>query len=175
MSPLHVLVGNGSVLDCNQVCPDTSLSLQGHHFTVTFHLLPISGANVVLGIEWLRQFRPITTDYTAFSMKFTYMGRPIELHVDITTGPKPISAPQVKWLLQTGSASALFHLKMVPNPQPDPQLHLPHLIPVVEALLTHFHHLLQQPSSLPPPRSIVHHINLLPNTTPINVRPYRYP
>lgn len=29
-SPLHVLVGNGSVLDCNQVCPETSLSLQGH-------------------------------------------------------------------------------------------------------------------------------------------------
>ena len=170
-SPLHVLVGNDSVLDCNQVCPDTSLSLQGHQFTVTFHLLPISGADAVLGIEWLRQFGPITTDYTTFSMKFTYMGRPIELHADVTTGPKPISAPQVKRLLQTESASALFHLKLIPNPQPL----LPHPIPAIESLLTRFHHLFQHPSSLPPPRTIVHHINLLPNTTPINVRPYRYP
>lgn len=76
-NPLHVLVGNGSILDCNQVCPDTALSLQGRQFTVTFHLLLISGANTVLGIEWLRQFGPITTDYTSFFMKFTYMGRPI--------------------------------------------------------------------------------------------------
>ena len=173
-SPLHVLVGNGSVLDCNQVCPDTTLSLQGHQFTVTFHLLPISGADAVLGIEWLRQFEPITIDYTTFSMKFTYMGQPIELHADVTTGPKPISALQVKCLLQTGSASALFHLNLIPIPQPDPP-HLPHPIPAVESLLTHFHHLFQNPSSLPPPRNIVHHINLLPNTTPINVRPYRYP
>ncbi|XP_028181354.1 uncharacterized protein LOC114368228 [Glycine soja] len=174
-SPLHVLVGNGSVLDCNQVCPDTPLSLQGHHFTVTFHLLPISGAEAVLGIEWLRQFGPITTDCTTFSMKFTHMGQPIELHADVSTGPKPISTPQVKRLLQTGSASALFHLKLIHDPQPDPQLHLPHPIPAVEALLTQFQHLFQQPSSLPPPCSIVHHINLLPNTPPINVRPYRYP
>lgn len=174
MSPLHVLVGNGSVLDCNQVCPDTSLSLQGHHFTVTFHLLPISGANVVLGIEWLRQFRPITTDYTSFSMKFTYMGRLIELHADISNGPQSISAPQVKRLIQTESASALFHLSIIPT-QPDPQHLLPHTIPVIEALLTQFQQLFQTPSSLPPPRQIVHHTNLLPNTAPINVRPYRYP
>ncbi|KHN19402.1 Retrovirus-related Pol polyprotein from transposon opus, partial [Glycine soja] len=46
--PLRVLVGNGSVLDCNQVCPNTQLSLQGHTFEITFHLLPISGADAVL-------------------------------------------------------------------------------------------------------------------------------
>ena len=174
-NPLNVLVGNGSVLKCDQVCHDISLLLQDHHFLVTFHLLPISGADAVLGIEWLKQFGPIITDYTAFSMKFTHMGQPIELHADVSTGPTPISAPQVKRLLQTGAASALFHLKVIPNPQPDPLLHLPHPIPAVQALLTQFHTLFQQPSSLPPPRSIVHHITLLPNTAPINVRPYRYP
>ncbi|KHN07600.1 Retrovirus-related Pol polyprotein from transposon opus, partial [Glycine soja] len=42
------------------------------------------------------------------------------------------------------------------------------------SLLLQDHHFLQ-PSSLPPPRSIVHRITLLPNTAPINVRPYRYP
>ena len=50
-NPLRILVGNGSVLNCNQVCPDITLSLQGHKFTVTFHLLSISGADAVLGIE----------------------------------------------------------------------------------------------------------------------------
>lgn len=49
------------------------------------------------------------------------------------------------------------------------------MIPAIEALLTQFQQLFHTPSSLPPPRQIVHHINLLPNTAPINVRPYRYP
>lgn len=141
---------------------------------MTFHLLPISGADAVLGIEWLRQFGLITTNYTSFSMKFTYMGRPIELHADISNGPRSISAPQVKRLIHTGSASALFHLSIIPT-QPDPQTLLPHPIPAIEALLTQVQKLFQNPSTLPPPRQIVHHINLLPNTAPINVRPYRYP
>ncbi|KAG5009954.1 hypothetical protein JHK87_018469 [Glycine soja] len=38
--PLRVLIGNGSVLDCNQHCPDTQLSIQGHSFPVTFHINP---------------------------------------------------------------------------------------------------------------------------------------
>ena len=141
---------------------------------MTFHLLPINGADAVLEIEWLRQFGPITTDYTSFSMNFTYIGRPIELYADISNGPQSISAPQVKRVIQTGSASALFHLSIIPT-QPDPQHLLPHMIPAIEALLTQFQQLFQTPSSLPPPRQIVHHINLLPNTAPINVRPYRYP
>lgn len=102
------------------------------------------------------------------------MGRPIELHTDISNGPRSISAPQVKRLIHTGSASALFHLSIIPT-QPDPQTLLPHPIPAIEALLTQFQKLFQNPSTLPPPRQIVHHINLLPNTAPINVRPYRYP
>ncbi|GJX85258.1 ty3-gypsy retrotransposon protein [Tanacetum coccineum] len=31
------------------------------------------------------------------------------------------------------------------------------------------------PTCLPPPRSVDHRIHLLPNTKPVNVRPYRYP
>lgn len=72
--PLRVLVGNGSVLDCNQRCTDTQLSIQGHSFPVTFHLLHISGADIVLGIDWLKQFGPVTTDYTSFIMRFTHLG-----------------------------------------------------------------------------------------------------
>ena len=137
-SPLHVLVGNGSILNWNQICPDTPLTLKGHPFTVTFHLLPISGVDAVLGIEWLRQFGPITTDYTSSIMKFTHLGRQVKLHADVAIGTESVSAPQVKRLIQTGLTSALFHLCLTPANPPDPPHHLPHAIPVIEALLTQF-------------------------------------
>ena len=62
---LQVMVGNGSVLECKQSCPATTLLLQQHSFTVTLRVLPISGADVVLGVEWLRTLGPIITDYTS--------------------------------------------------------------------------------------------------------------
>jgi len=50
IAPLRVLVGNGAILTCTHLCPDTTLSPQSHQFTLTFHLLPISGADIILGI-----------------------------------------------------------------------------------------------------------------------------
>ncbi|GKB40628.1 retrotransposon-related protein [Tanacetum coccineum] len=47
--------------------------------------------------------------------------------------------------------------------------------PELEQLLTRFDSLFQVPTSLPPHRLIDHRIYLLPNTKPVNVRPYRYP
>lgn len=77
MMPLRVMVGNGSILDCRQLCPDTKILIQDHTFVVTLRVLPLSGADVVLGVEWLRMLGPVVTDYTAFTMQFTFFGRPI--------------------------------------------------------------------------------------------------
>ena len=92
-TPLRVLVGNGSVLDCHQVCPTTPLLLQGHSFLVSLHLLLISGADVVLGIAWLKGLGPVITDYTALTMQFTHLGLPVTLKADVSFGLTPISAP----------------------------------------------------------------------------------
>lgn len=45
----------------------------------------------------------------------------------------------------------------------------------VQTLLEEFKSVFQIPENLPPPRGFDHHIHLLPNATPVNVRPYRYP
>lgn len=49
-SGLKVTVGNGTVLDCSQLCPHTTVLIQGHKFDVDLHVLIISGADIVLGI-----------------------------------------------------------------------------------------------------------------------------
>lgn len=46
--------------------------------------------------------------------------------------------------------------------------------PSLDTLLSYYDILFAPPTTLPPARSIDHHITLLPNTTPINVRPYKY-
>lgn len=63
-------------------------------------------------------------------------------------------------------------LGSLPQPDPTPSLAiLPHSI---QPLIDHYGELFSPPTSLPPPRSVDHRITLLPNTSHINVRPYRY-
>ena len=71
-STLRVTVGNGGELQCNQVCTNIFVKIQKHEFQVDFHVLPIRGADVVLGVQWLKALGPVLTDYTALTMKFIY-------------------------------------------------------------------------------------------------------
>jgi predicted aspartyl protease len=53
-----VMVGNGSHIQCSGLCLDVPISLQNNIFHIPFYLLPIEGADVVLGMEWLRNLVP---------------------------------------------------------------------------------------------------------------------
>lgn len=90
--PLRVMVGNGAMLTCDQVSPKTQVTIQGHPFVVSFHLFPISGADAVLGIDWIKRLGPVTTDYAEFLMHFNHSGQDISLKADVVVGPKPTSA-----------------------------------------------------------------------------------
>ena len=45
-----VVVGNGEVLKCEGLCSTIPVQIQKHVFLVDFHVLPIQGADVVLGV-----------------------------------------------------------------------------------------------------------------------------
>ncbi|WVZ03423.1 hypothetical protein V8G54_024229 [Vigna mungo] len=48
-------------------------------------------------------------------------------------------------------------------------------MPQIATLLHKYSQLFPKPTSLPPSRSMDHQIHLLPNSSPVSVRPYRYP
>lgn len=103
--PFKVMVGNGSVLTCSTQCANVTFSVQGHSFTTDFFLLPLGGAEVVLGVPWLISLGPILMDYTTLQMNFTHLGQPTQLCADAPFKPKDISIPQVKRCVATNSAS----------------------------------------------------------------------
>ena len=53
-STLCVTVGNGEELQCNQIFHEVAVHIESHTFLVDFHVLPICGADVVLGVRWLK-------------------------------------------------------------------------------------------------------------------------
>jgi hypothetical protein len=91
--------------------------------------------------------------------------------------PKPIpeeaSLHQFKRLIATDAIDTLLHFQLLPL-QTNPQQTLP-TAPAINTLLTQFAGLFDEPHSLPPPRPTDHHIPLMNNADPVNIRPYRYP
>ncbi|KAJ0084419.1 hypothetical protein Patl1_29967 [Pistacia atlantica] len=45
-----VIIGNGDHMCCSGVCANASLQLDGHEFPVDLFVLPIHGADLVLGV-----------------------------------------------------------------------------------------------------------------------------
>ena len=170
-STLRVTVGNGEELQCNQVCPNLAVKIQKHEFQVDLHVLPIWGADVVLGVQWLKALGPVLTDYTA--MKFIYNDQLIELVGDRDSSLQMISPSQLRRLVDTGNTSTFFHIKM--EPSLETPINITHPLPAVQQLLSKYASLFQPLSTLPPSRATDHSITLLPNSTPVNVKPYRYP
>ena len=69
--------------------------LIGMYVYVDFHVLPICGADVVLGVQWLKSLGPVLTDYATLTMKFISNDKLIELKGDRDTSIDQISPSQL--------------------------------------------------------------------------------
>ncbi|XP_019430040.1 PREDICTED: uncharacterized protein LOC109337515 [Lupinus angustifolius] len=176
-----VMVGNGDHIYCTGVCKDTPLQLQQHLFLVPFYLLPIQGADLVLGIEWLQTLGPITSDFAIPSMTFHYDNNPITLIGQNSHSPNLASFNQLSRLSHTDSIAEMFCISFpeptTPNFQPNPDNTTTNspTLPEIKNLLNNFSQIFNSPKGLPPSRPHDHRIPLIPNSQPVNVKPYRYP
>lgn len=142
---LHVLVGNGNELECFFLCRDVAAHVQGQAFTVDLYVLPLCGADVVLGVQWLKSLGSVLTDYNDLTMKFVFNGSLIKLKGNSDKALLTITPPQFWRLTQTRNASEYFHIRLCSQASPPPTTH-----PDILALTTQFSSLFQTPTALPP-------------------------
>ncbi|XP_073153182.1 uncharacterized protein [Henckelia pumila] len=147
----RVYMGNGQYLWCEKMCPQVPLTLQGHEFRIELYVLPIWGLDIVLGMQWLRTLGPCLHDHEALTMDF-------------------------KWKQGKGNTLCTLIEMIVEVNGGNQLIGGTNRLPAKGKELTELYHtMFDKPISLPPHRSINHHIHLLPGTTPVSVRPYRYP
>jgi hypothetical protein len=151
----------------------TQLMLDSHDFVVDLFVLPLSGADVVLGVQWLKSLGPVLTDYDKLTLQFIKGNKIIQIAGVPNASPEYASLHQLRRLIATNSVDTFCHLELVSS---STELESPpSYTGVIHDLLKHFEILFTSPTRLPPSRDINHHIPLLQGSDPINVRPYRYP
>ncbi|XP_039815512.1 uncharacterized protein LOC120678398 [Panicum virgatum] len=170
--PLHVTVANGTMLWCTHEIPDLLWAIQGHSFRTTFKVFPLGNYDAILGMDWLESFSPMQVHWKSKWLLFEHNNSTVKLQgvsPQTILGP-PISPPQVNAMLKNKSILYMVHLNAVEvTSQAEPTLH-----PDIQALLSQFCDLFQEPTSVPPPRLGDHQIPLIAGAQPFRLRPYRY-
>ncbi|PNX96205.1 Ty3/gypsy retrotransposon protein, partial [Trifolium pratense] len=180
-----VMVGNGSHLNCSGFCPNVPINIQNNLFHIPFYLLPIEGADVVLGMEWLRTLGPLTADFSIPKLSFQHHDTNITLTGDPKSLPIPSTYHQLCHLVHTKSIASLHLLTFQPTTETTNPIttnkkenldSLFSTLPTqIQEVLKLYPTVFQPPHGLPPSRPHDHKIPIQPNTAPINVKPYRYP
>ncbi|GKA66379.1 ty3-gypsy retrotransposon protein [Tanacetum coccineum] len=173
LEPFRVMVGNGQFIHCSEYCSDVTLQLQKTKFTILFFVLPIEGADVVLGISWLGALGTITADFSVPQISFVKDGNQCTLRGEPRT--QQVSSSSLSTMLKHDFIASIHTLTM--EPKPPIQNPTDTIDSNITALLDLSQTVFEIPHTLPPTRYHDHHIPLL-NNEPVNdgiIRPSQSP
>ena len=156
---VSVQVAGGSTLSCHSVLPQALWFIGDLAFQTDLKVLPLKAYDIILGMDWLESFSPMTVHWQQKWLKIQYEDQMVVLQ-----GLTPPSPDQV-----------LVQLCVVSDSNQQLQSSAPTLPAEVQHLIGQFAPLFDEPASLPPSRACDHEIPLLPGAQPVNIRPYRYP
>jgi hypothetical protein len=132
--------------------------------------IPMGGADVVLGIQWLQSLGTMDFNFQELFMKFSLEGKEIELRGIKKKPSKVISSNSMKTLLKNehqGVIAQLFSLDVQTSKPSIPQ----DLQRIIDKHSKVFEDI---PKGIPPTRNHDHEIHLILESVPPNIRPYRY-
>lgn len=175
---LQVQVANGHKVISDKQVKDFEWWIQGHTFKVDAKVLDLAAYDLILGMDWLEEYSPMTCDWLAKWIEFDYHGSWVKFQgimAHTTTQLAEISREQLYKWYKGNDIWAMVILSPVPKDDPLLEQYIVNGIPAPVQQAIHDHADLFQPiNELPPNRVFDHAISLLPDSVPVNCRPYRY-
>ncbi|KAJ4763928.1 polyprotein [Rhynchospora pubera] len=171
-TPMTVVVANGNKMTTDSVCHALQFTIQGHEFQKNMRLLDVKGYDLILGLDWLNEMGPMLIDWKRGSIKFKKDNVEVKLQACDEKAEVKLCQSQLDITQEEKDGSEVYiaHLFQVEPEGPQTKT----LDPDILSLLKQYSDVFAEPHNLPPHRTIDHQIPLLPNTSPINQRPYRH-
>lgn len=172
--PMWVKVAGGGQLQSNTIIRIFIWKMQGSKFAADVMLLPLSGSDLVLGIQWFASFGPILWEFKNLAMEFQYKGRKVKLRGASGKKLKGLQSAKLDKLMTcTGEISML---QLIPREAALKTGTSNNSDPFLVKLLDLYAPIFEDLSTLLPARpGFDHQIPLKEGTDPINLRPYRDP
>lgn len=178
----RVAVADGSKLGVSAKIEGFEWNFQSISFKADFMVIPLGGCDMVLGVQWLRPWGPITWDFQNLTMQFKMGKKNVLLHGIKDGSVRELKAAKLNKLRESEVQLAMISVHQVDNEEQATAYALELqtdeavvLTPCISNVLQEFKDIFEEPKALPPIRkNHDHKIPLLEGSNPINQRPYRY-
>lgn len=77
--PVKVTVADGGLLQCEKQLPDCAWWMQGRCYKSNFKLLPLSGYDAILGMDWLVGLGVMKIDWEQKWLEYLDNGFPVKI------------------------------------------------------------------------------------------------
>lgn len=166
----QVMLANGGKINCSGKCHNIKLSMGEYVLTSPMLSIPMGGANVVLGVQWLQSLGKIAFNFQEIFMKFSVEGKEVELRGIARKPGKIINSNGMKKLLKKEQRGVIAQLCSLDISTLEPSIALD-----LQKVLDNHSKVFETPKGLPPICDHDHVIHLILGSVPRNIRPYRYP
>ena len=157
-APVPVQVADGSTLSCTSVLAQAQWFIGEVSFQFDLKVLPLTAYDIIICMDWLEAFSPMTVHWQQKWMQISYEGQSIILQGEL---PVQLDNLLIQVCVLTDSVVQQSELSLLPLD--------------IRLLVDQFGELFEEPSELPPSRACDHDIPMIPGARPVNIRPYRYP
>ncbi|XP_061374816.1 uncharacterized protein LOC133317039 [Gastrolobium bilobum] len=169
----NVVLGDGHKVGSQGVCRQVDLQIQEYQTKQDLFIFDLGGAEVILGMDWLKGLGEITTDFNKLTLRFQAEGKQMTLRGDPSLSRKGALASvrsMMKTMKDEGLGCVIEPQWVQGNSSAEHEKW-----DELSQLLAEFDDIFQQPQGLPPHRRHDHAIELKPGSAVPNIRPYRYP
>jgi Reverse transcriptase (RNA-dependent DNA polymerase)/Retroviral aspartyl protease/Retrotransposon gag protein len=171
-NPMVVMVANGEKMVTDSKCTSLHFSIQGFDFEHELRLLPVRGYDMILGLDWLSQFGPMTVDWKHKWVEFPLHSQMVKLQVqDEKVIIQMCEGVEIEKEVRNQSEIMVAHIWLC---EAEPGKGSAPVATKLQEVLKQFPEVFDGTSNTPPCRDIDHRIPLQPNSHPVNLRPYRY-
>lgn len=140
-------------------------------------MLKLGGYDAILGIDWVRQWGEMPSNWDKKYVKLQRNCKWITLQ-GITNSSQPVVSISATNLRKSYATNDVWAPVLLQSPRPaqdDTEIHLlSRNSPSIKTLLSEYTDVFSSPQSLPQDRQFDHAITILPGAAPVNCRSYRY-
>ena len=166
----QVTIAGDDKLQSEGLCRSVCFKCQGLEIVTDFHILPIGGCQMVLGIDWLQSLDEMIINFKEKKLKIIKDNHSWELQGVSSNDMELVSAKAMEKTLYQSAKGWVLYICQQKETQSETETNLQ-----LQPLCKEYEKVFGEVMGLPPKRSHDHQILLMPGTDPINLRPYRHP